>query len=195
MLLERLLRARKDREADLSAWSSYPDDLPDLAALRPPGGNALAFRAVNNEGEDVVVAVIELVSPPNKDRPESREAFVAKCLSYLRVGVSVIIIDVATERHASYHRDISAALSLSGPAREAAPADLYAVAYLATGDGGRRRLRAWPFTLAAGATLPKIPLWLTAALAVPIDLETSYMEACRQLRLPLTSARTAPAGS
>ncbi len=39
--LERLLRARKDREADLSAWFGYPDDLPDLAALRPPGGNAL----------------------------------------------------------------------------------------------------------------------------------------------------------
>ncbi len=41
LLLARLLRARKDREVDLSAWFGYPDDLPDLASLRPPGGNTL----------------------------------------------------------------------------------------------------------------------------------------------------------
>ncbi len=39
--LERIRRARKDKEVDLAAWFGWPDELPDLAALRPPGGNAL----------------------------------------------------------------------------------------------------------------------------------------------------------
>jgi hypothetical protein len=38
-LLARIRRARKDRQADLVRWFGYPDDLPDLAGQRPPGGN------------------------------------------------------------------------------------------------------------------------------------------------------------
>ena len=48
-----------------------------------------------NEG---LVAVIELVSPANKDRPESRQAFVAKCAVLLRKGVAVSIVDLVTTR-------------------------------------------------------------------------------------------------
>ena len=45
-----------------------------------------------------LVAAIELVTPSNKDRPESRQVFVAKCQSLLRQGVSLVIIDVVTVR-------------------------------------------------------------------------------------------------
>src|SRR5262249_18445496 len=38
-----------------------------------------------------LVAAVEIVSPANKDRPENRRAFVAKCAGLLRERVSVVI--------------------------------------------------------------------------------------------------------
>jgi hypothetical protein len=46
-----------------------------------------------------LVAAIELVSPSNKDRPEHRNVFVAKCVALLRQGVAVSIVDLVTVRH------------------------------------------------------------------------------------------------
>src|SRR5262245_58431825 len=40
-----------------------------------------------------LVAAVEIVSPGNKDRPEHRAAFVAKCAGLLREQVSVVIVD------------------------------------------------------------------------------------------------------
>src|SRR5262245_24647710 len=49
---------------------------------------------------EYLVAAIEMVSPGNKDRPETRKAFAAKCSSYLQLGIGLIIVDVVTERAA-----------------------------------------------------------------------------------------------
>lgn len=38
-LPQRIRRTTGGRQADLRRWFGYPDDLPDLAALRPPEGN------------------------------------------------------------------------------------------------------------------------------------------------------------
>jgi hypothetical protein len=38
-LLRRIQRTARGRQADLRRWFGYPDDLPELAVLRPPGGN------------------------------------------------------------------------------------------------------------------------------------------------------------
>ena len=43
--------------------------------------------------------------------------------------------------------------------------------------------RAWAHALAVGRPLPTLPLWLTDKLAVPLELEVTYEEACRVLRL------------
>src|SRR5438876_11631741 len=45
-----------------------------------------------------LVAAVEIVSPANKDRPEHRRAFIAKCAGLLRERVSVVIVDVVTTR-------------------------------------------------------------------------------------------------
>src|SRR3954453_12865844 len=45
-----------------------------------------------------LVAAVEIVSPANKDRPEHRPAFVAKCAGLLRERVSVVIADLVTTR-------------------------------------------------------------------------------------------------
>src|SRR5277367_3096282 len=43
-----------------------------------------------------LVAAVEIVSPANKDRPESRQLFVAKCFNLLRNDVCLSIVDVVT---------------------------------------------------------------------------------------------------
>ena len=43
-----------------------------------------------------LVAAIEIVSPANKDRPEHRNVFVARCAALLQKGVAVSIVDLVT---------------------------------------------------------------------------------------------------
>jgi hypothetical protein len=44
------------------------------------------------------VATIELISPSNKDRPESRRVLVGKVAALLQRGVCVSLVDVVTIR-------------------------------------------------------------------------------------------------
>ena len=53
-----------------------------------------------------LVAAIELISPGNKDRASERRAFAIKCASYLYQGISVIIVDIVTNRRANLHNEI-----------------------------------------------------------------------------------------
>lgn len=53
-----------------------------------------------------LVAAIELVSPGNKDRPEARRAFAAKCAAYLQRGVGLMVVDIVTLRHANLHDEL-----------------------------------------------------------------------------------------
>src|SRR5262249_56534052 len=45
-----------------------------------------------------LVAAVEVISPANKDRPEQRRLFVAKCAALLQQRVAVSIIDLVTVR-------------------------------------------------------------------------------------------------
>ncbi len=68
---------------------------PVLPAIFPP---EFAVNVFESSGGPNSVAAIELVSPANKDRPESRQAFAIKCAAYLQRGMGVIVIDVVTSR-------------------------------------------------------------------------------------------------
>lgn len=46
-----------------------------------------------------LVAAIELISLANKDRPETRQAFVSKCAALLQKKISVSIVDLVTVKH------------------------------------------------------------------------------------------------
>src|SRR5262249_54377501 len=53
-----------------------------------------------------LVAVVELVSPANKDRADARAAFAAKTAAFLQRGVGVVMVDVVTVRHANLHDEL-----------------------------------------------------------------------------------------
>ena len=88
-------------------------------------------------GEMRLVGAVELVSPANKDRPDSREAFVTKCREYLHRGLGLVVADVVTERRANLHNQLMTAI---GQPEQAITADLYAVGYRPTGGNGSGKL-------------------------------------------------------
>ena len=47
------------------------------------------------------------------------------------------------------------------------------------------RFETWAYPLVVGQPLPTLPLWLTEDLAVSLDLEASYEDTCRVLRICL----------
>ena|SRR5947209_11180182 len=81
---------------------------------------------VHRDGGLEMVAAVELASPRNKDRPSARRHFATKCAAYLQAGVSVVIIDVVTERRENLYAQLLDQLTL--PATDGDAGELYAVA-------------------------------------------------------------------
>jgi hypothetical protein len=128
-----------------------------------------------------LVAAIEIVSPANKDRPEHRNVFIAKCVALLQKGVAVSIVDLVTVRHFNLYTELLAFIGHSDPTLGAEPPNLYAASCRWVKNGKRTLLEAWSYVLTLGQPLPILPLWLTEDLAVPLDLEPSYEQACHDL--------------
>jgi hypothetical protein len=150
-----------------------------------PAGFADDFevRVFNSRGGPTLVAAIELVSPRDKDRAEARKAFAMKCSSLLYQGISLIVVDVVTERHANLHNQIVGLLEHADDARLPDEADLYAAAYRPIRRDGREEIDLWPTTLRVGEPLPTLPLSVTAELGIPVDLEATYKDTCERRRV------------
>jgi hypothetical protein len=136
------------------------------------------LRVYDLESARRLVAAVELVSPGNKDRPETRRAFLDKCATYLREGVSLAIVDVVTTRQHNFHAELMELLNAGETAASAVTTDLYAVAYRVHMLGKRTEMEVWPNALGLGQPLPTLPLWLTESFCVPLELEPAYQMAC-----------------
>jgi hypothetical protein len=140
-------------------------------------------RVLDERGEARLVAVVELVSPRNKDRPESRRGFAAKCAAYLERGIGVVIADVVTSYHFNLHNELIDLLRLDEKFAMPRTATLSAVAYRPARREERNEIDVWAVELAVGGDLPVLPLALLGARAVPLDLNTTYNEARQRSRL------------
>lgn len=134
----------------------------------------IEIRDVHDTGR--VVSVIELVSPANKDRPESRLAFAGKCAAYLQQGIGLVVIDIVTARHADPHWEL---LNLLNETAGTSPALelLHAVGYRPVSRGPVCEVEAWVRPLVIGQPLPSVPLSLGQAGLIVLDLESTYSEA------------------
>ena len=125
-----------------------------------------------------LVAAIELVSPGNKDRAETRCAFAAKCAGYLQMGIGLVIVDVVTSRQANLHDQLVRLMELPATFRFAPESPLSAVAYRPVRrDPEGDQIEVWLIPLAVGKALPIMPLALRNSVTVPLDLEATYVEA------------------
>jgi hypothetical protein len=140
-------------------------------------------RVFDDSRSRLLVAAIEIVSPANKDRPENRRAFATKCAALVQQDVCVSIVDLVTTRGFNLYADVLAMLDQSDPAFGSEPPGIYAVTCRSLNFGRRSRLETWAYPLTIGQPLPALPIWLSAELGVSLDLEASYEEACRVLRI------------
>jgi hypothetical protein len=158
-------------------WS--PPEPEWAVAVEWPAADEVRVEVRTDDGDPRTAAAIELVSPRNKDRPRAREAFAAKCADHLRHGCGVVVVDLVTTRRADLHADLLAVIGAE--AMSSTGGSLSAVSYRSVGRDEAGQLQAWPSRLELGRTLPTLPLWLGADLAVPLDLEASYSAACTDL--------------
>jgi hypothetical protein len=128
-----------------------------------------------------LVAAIEIVSPANKDRPEHRNVFVAKCAALLQSGVAVSIVDVVTVRQFNLYSELMTFIGHDDPTLSQPAPPLYAASCRWTTKENRKILETWSHQLTVGQPLPTLPLWLSRDLVVPLDLERSYEQACHDL--------------
>jgi hypothetical protein len=174
-------------DADGSATAILPPRVwsPPTAAFTIPAVFADDFevRVISTVNGPTLVAAIELVSPRNKDRAEARRAFAVKCASYLHQGISLIVVDIVTSRHANLHSEIRELLNQTSTPHLPPNTNLYAVAYQPLRRQNREEIDLWPVPLAVGASLPLLPLALNAELSIPVDLEATYMDARQRRRL------------
>jgi hypothetical protein len=135
------------------------------------------------ERDGRLVAAIEIVSPASKDRPESRQLFVAKCFNLLRQDVCLSIVDLVTIRQFNRYAELLALLNRCDPAFSAPVPPIYAVTCRKRQVGRQTKLDTWSHPLAIGRPLPSLPVWLTETQTLTLDLEASYEETCRVLRI------------
>jgi hypothetical protein len=150
-----------------------PGTLPDEIEVQVIGGPTGAH----------LVAAVELVSPGNKDRPEARRAFAAKCASYLQSGIGVVAVDVVTQRQANLHDELIDLLEQGPSYRFPDGCDVYAVSYRPARRNEGDQIDIWTHPLALGQTLPVVPLALRGGPTLPLDLEATYTEARQRSRL------------
>jgi hypothetical protein len=174
------------RESNV-AIATAPQSLPkptltlDLEFLEQYSYEILVF---DLERERRLVAAVEIVSPANKDRPASRQLFVAKCFNLLRQDVCLSIVDLVTIRQFNFYTELLALLRSSDPAWIAPVPPIYAVTCRKRTVGRQTQLDTWSHPLMLGQPLPSLPVWLSETQNVTLDLEASYEETCRVLRIP-----------
>lgn len=166
------------------ATATWAPPRPTLdVATDLPDQDAYEVRVFDTKRHRRLVAAVEIVSPANKDRPENRRAFVTKCAALLQERVSAAIVDLVTTRPFNLYSELLELIGQTDPALSPEPPPLYTAACRRTHPAECWRFQGWSHALGLGQPLPTLPLWLTDHLAVPLELEASYEETCRGLRL------------
>jgi hypothetical protein len=141
-------------------------------------------RIYDVERERRLVAAIEIVSPSNKDRPEHRQAFVAKLAALLQKDVCVSIVDLITVRQSNLYADLLELIGRNDPQLLPTPPSIYAVTIRSRKRGKNSSLLDfWFYPMTLGQPLPTLPIWLNPELRVLLPLESSYEETCRLLHI------------
>jgi len=145
-----------------------------------------------DRGRQITVGVIEIVSRANKDRPGNRDSFVAKCSNLLSQNVSLVMVDILASptlkcgaTFFNLHNQLLETLGIeTGYLEEDRKTPLYCSSYHQTlNEEGKPAIEFWRYPLKVGDVLPQLPLFITSEIAVPVDLEQTYMASCDELKV------------
>lgn len=153
---------------------------PHSAPQRSAEFNEVAVAMLNEEDLTLqvgragrLIAVVELISPRNKDRPAARERYAERYLNYLHAGVHLLIADVHRRPAGfAFAEAIADALEAELPRGPAPSAVTYRVGPNAAFGG--RLLAVWHRPLVVGEPLPAMPLPLGPDSEVSVDLDGTY---------------------
>ncbi len=179
----------------MSAWSSVvlPAPLgpisPEVHLKHPARGSRQyppekqryfqkTHRVVVRDEFGKVVAVVEVVSPGNKDRKHSLQTFLDKCIDLLDQQVNFLIIDPfppGVHDAGGIHQAISAVYS-DEPFELSADKPLTFVAYQVS-----PLLTAHVKPIAVGDPLPEVPLFLRDDQGINVPLEETHQATWRVL--------------
>lgn len=166
------------RHSPLATWAVAEPTVVIETEL--PEEAAYEVKIYDVERDRTLVAVIEIVSPANKDREESRNQFVAKCAALLQQGVAVTIVDIVTARRANLYTELLAFLGHADATMTDEPS-IYTASLRWVSGTRKAILESWANRLTLGQPLPRIPIWLSPQLVLTFDLEQSYEKVCDDL--------------
>jgi len=101
---------------------------------------------------------MELVSPGNQDREESRRALAVKCAAYIQRALGLIVVDIVTSRQSRPFPEIMALLAPGHPVPIVPP--LTAVSFRPARIDGVDTVEIRHRPLEVGDPLPRLPLAL-----------------------------------
>lgn len=140
----------------MAVWSPAKPSLSVETAI-PADEDEFEVRVYDAERDCRLVAAVEILSPANTDRPDNRQAFLAKCASLLRQQVSVALMDVVTTSRFNMYAELLKVMGLpDDPAVGASP--ICAAASHWSRKKTRGRFETWSHALHIGQPLPMLPL-------------------------------------
>lgn len=131
----------------------------------------LAHRVTVRHSQGKIIAVIEIVSPGNKDSRNALRAFVRKAARLLRQGIHLLVVDLFPPGKRDPEGIHKAIWEEIRDEPFTLPADKRLT--MASYDAGAE-IVAYVEPVAVGDTLPSLPLILEPELYVPAPLEATY---------------------
>ena len=161
------------------AESPWPRRRPTCDADRLSNQAALARRrilAIRHVSGHHLVALLEILSPANKDRSQRVEEFAAKAVEALEAGVHMLVVDLFPPGPwdpQGIHGVIRQRLEQSDVPYDLPAEEPLTLASYAAGPS----IDVYLEHLAVGAPLPEMPLFLSPERYVNVPLEATYRAA------------------
>ena len=170
---------------DVSVAKRVPKPVPPDYEERPIPEPDFAVELATLEEEELslmvveeaqIVAVIELISPRNKDRPSERRSCGHRYADYLRNGVNLLIVDVHRRPALfSFPQYVAKSFGMTQPMLVAPSAVSFGLGGGAPSGG--RMVDVWQRPLVVGQPLPAMTLMLTGIEYVTVNLDETYSRA------------------
>jgi hypothetical protein len=165
--------------APLEGGTAVADAPPAMRIKRTIEPAALSRRrsiAIRHVSGHRLIALLEIVSPANKDRSAHVEDFVAKAVAALDRGIHLLVVDLFPPgRHDAegLHTAIANRLELSEEQYTVPVDEPLTMASFSAGESVEVLIEHIRF----GADLPDVPLFLRSDRYVNVPLEATYREA------------------
>jgi hypothetical protein len=143
----------------------------DEASLYATKRRTVAIRHATN---DRIVALLEIASPGNKDRAQSVQRFVDKCVAAVQSGYHLVVLDLFPPGSNDLAGLTSAVWEEIGGRRiEWAAGNPLSAASFRIAD----RVRCYAEAFKVGASIPELPLFYDPDWYVNLPLEATYAAA------------------